>query len=361
MKHVLGNISRKALLIAGIVLGVALVSGIGLAAAAALHAPDANAAQSASAQPGSDLSAQNFRGHGHVVRVVSVSGNTLTVAAGPGKKGQQRALTVSSDTKIMKYGQPAKLSDIQAGEWIRVSGSDARHIQQIDILGFAAAGTIQKLNSSGFTLLASKRSGTGTVTVNISSSTKIQEAHLSISLSDLQVGEGVIVFGDKGGNGSLDAWLVRVHLVNGQVTAINSATITLERGLKGTEISVTTSAATKYYLAGQPVAASQLHVGDVVGVAGAVSNKTSVTASAIFIRQPRVAGRVTGISGNTITLQARGGVTWTVTVDSSTKYLKDGQPASLSDVQKGSLIEVVGVKSGDNAITASVVHIRTHK
>jgi hypothetical protein len=361
MKQLLGNISRKALLIGGVVLGVALVSGIGLAAAAALHAPNASAAQNVSAQTSSDLSAQNFRGHGHVVRVVSVSGNTLTVAAGPGKKVQQRTLMVNSDAKITKYGQPAKLSDLQPGEWIRVSGPDARHIQQIDILGFAAAGAIQTLNNSGFTLLARKPSGTGTVTVNVSSSTKIQEAQLSISLSDLQAGESVIVFGDKGSSGSLNALLVRVHLVRGQVTAIKGNTITLGRGLKGAEISVTTSAATKYYLAGQQVAASQLRVGDVVGVAGTISNKTSVTATAIFIRQPRVAGRVTSVSGNAITLQTRGGVTWTVTVDSSTKYLKDGQPASLSDVQKGSLIEVVGVRSGDNAITASIVHIHTHR
>lgn len=361
MKQLLGKVSRKVLLVGGIVLGVALVSGIGLAAAAALHAPNASAAQNASTQTSSALSAQNFRGHGHLVRVVSVSGNTLTVAAGIDKKGQQQTLTVNNDAKITKYGQPAKLSDLQAGEWIRVSGPDAQHIQQIDILGFAAAGTIQTLNSSGFTLLSKKHAGTGTVTINVSSSTKIREAQMSISLSDLQVGEGVAVFGDKGSNGSLNARLVQVHLVGGQVTAIKGSTITLGRGLKGKEISVTTSAATKYYLAGQQVAASQLQVGDVVGVAGAVANKTSVTASAIFIREPHVAGKVTSVSGSTITLQARSGVTWTVTVDSSTKYLKDGQPASLSDVQKGSLIEVAGVKSGDNALTASVVRIHTRK
>ena len=363
MKQLLGHVSRKVLLIGGIVLGVVLVSGVGLAAAAALHAPNANASasQNASAQTSSNLPAQHANGHSHLARVVSISGNTLIVAAGVDKKGQQKTLTITSATKITKYGQPAKLSDLQAGEWIRVTGADAQHIQQIDILGFGAAGTIQTLNNSGFTLLLKKHAGTGTVTVNVSSSTKIREAQISISLSDLQVGEGVAVFGDKGSNSALNARLVQVRLVGGQVTAIKGNTITLGRGLKGKEISVTTSAATKYYLAGQPVAASQLQIGDTVGVAGAVSSKASVTASAIFIREPHVAGQVTSVSGNTITLQTRGGVTWTVTVDSNTKYLKGGQPASLSDVQKGSLIAATGAKSGDNALTASVVRIRAHK
>lgn len=355
MRQFLSHLSRKTIVIGGLALGAVLLAGMGLAACSA------SAASATGAQPTSTPTAQTLGKGDHLVRVVSVSGNTLTVTSSVKKKGQQLALTVSSATKISEYGQAAKLSDIQPDEWVLVRGSDAQHIQQISILGFGARGTIQTLSAGGFTLLSSKHAGTGTVTITVSSSTRIQAADMQISLSDLQKGENVAVFGDKASAGALNARLVRVGLVGGQVTAINGSTITLSRGVKGAQISVTTSAATKYYLAGQPVPASQLHVDDMVGVAGAVANKTSVTASAIFIREPHVAGKVASVSGNTIMMQTKDGVTWTVTVDSSTKYLKDGQPASLTDVQVGSVIEVAGVKSGDNALTASIIHIRTHK
>lgn len=355
MKPFLRHPSRKRVVIGGLALGVALLTGMSLAACSASTAP------ATGAQPTSTPTAQTLGKRDHLVRVVSVSGDTLTVTTSADKKGQQLTLTVSSATKITEYGQPATLSDIQPDEWLQVRGADTGHIQQISILGFGASGRIQALNDGGFTLLNSKHSGTGTVTVNVSSSTKMQEGQVQISLRDLQPGENVAVFGDKASAGSLNARLVRVALAGGQVTAINGSTISLSRGIKGTQISVTTSAATKYYLAGQPVPASQLHVGDTVGVAGAVSNKASVAATAIFIREPHVAGKVTTASGNTITMQAKGGITWTVTVDSSTKYLKDGQPASLADVQVGSEIGVVGVQSGDHALTAAVIHIHARK
>jgi hypothetical protein len=355
MKHLLCHLSRKTLLIGGMALGVVLLSAMGLAACSA------SAAQGSSAQPTSTPTAQTFGRHEHLVRVVSVTGNTLTVATGLDKKSPQLTLTVSSTTKIMKYGQPATLSALQADEWIIVRGADAQHIQQINILGFGARGTIQTITTSGLTILSQKKAGTGTVAISVSGSTHIMEAGMQISLSDLQPGENIAAFGDKNSDGSLKALLVRVNLVSGQVTAISGNSITLSHGAKGTEISVTTSAATKYYLAGQQVSASQLQVNDTVAVAGPLANKTSVTATAIFIHEPTLAGKVTSVSGNTITMQTRDGVTWTVTVNSSTKYLKGGQPASLADVQTGSLIQVVGVKSGDNALTAAIVRIRAGK
>ena len=95
MRQFLSQLSRKTVVIGGIVLGVVLVTGVGLAGAAMLHAPSANAAQSPSASLALNASKRN-----HIVRVVSISGNTLTVTPSADKKGQQKTLTVSSDTKI---------------------------------------------------------------------------------------------------------------------------------------------------------------------------------------------------------------------------------------------------------------------
>ncbi len=357
MRQFLGKLSRKTIVIVGIVLGVVLLSGIGVAAAAALHTPSAQAAQSDDAQVNSALSATSASSHRRLVRVVSITGDQVTVTPSVGKNGQQKTLTISGSTKILKDGQPAKLSDIQANEWMIVRGADATHIRQINILGFGAQGTIQQLGTNSFTLLRSKQSGTGTVTINVSSSTIIQEGQIRVSLSNLQTGEQVVVFGNQASGGALNALLVHVSLVSGKVTAINGSSITLSHGAKGTEISVTTSASTKYYRAGQAVAASQLQVGDSIGVAGTVSNKTSVTATAIFIREPHVVGKVQSVSGDTITLKANNGATIVVTVNGSTKYLESGKAASLSDVHAGSVIEVVGAKTGDDAMTAFLIRI----
>ncbi|GEM_PF-2052373 len=363
MRQFLGRISRKTLMIGGIVLGVVLLTGIGLAAAAALHgSPQSANAQSAST-PASSAAAQKLGGHAHLVNVVSVdaSKNTITVVAADkaakGKEGkrQQRTLTVSSATKITKYGQPAAFKDIQPGEYLLVAGSDTQHIQRIAILGYGAAGTIQTISDGGLTI---KNAQGQTVNIAASNNTKILEGRMQITLADLQPGEVIAAFGEKNGDGSLNALLIHVHLVHGQVTAINGDTITLSQGLKGNEVTVTTSDATKYYLGGKQVSASTLQAGDTIGVAGVISDKTSVHAVAIFIQGPRVAGKVTTVNGNTITLQTKNGTTWTIAVNNDTQYLKDGQPAALSDVQVGSQIAVVGLKTGDNALTAIVVHIR---
>ncbi len=362
MRQFLGRFSRKALLIGSIVIGVVLLTGIGLAAAAALSAAHSGAPQTASAPTSSSTpTAQGSDKVNHLVRVVSVNGNTLTVATGADKKSQQKTLTTSASTKITKYGQPAQLSDLQPDEWIMVHGTDATHIQQIAILGFGAQGAIQSINGSTLTVLMAKKAGTGTVNVNVSSSTHIMEGGVQVSLSDLQANESILAFGNKNSDGSLNAMLIRVKLVSGQVGDISGNTITLTHGNKGAQISVTTSSATKYYVGGKQVPASTLQVNDTIGVAGPLANKTSVTATAIFIQEPKVAGKVTSVNGNTIMVQTKNGVTWTVTADSSTQYLKAGQPASLADVQQGSLVEIVGMKIGDNALTAVVVRIHAHK
>jgi hypothetical protein len=357
MWQFLSNLSRKALVISAIVLGVVVLTGIGLAAAAAIHPSSSAAAQSA--QAASAPLMQNSGRPAHLVQVTAINGSTLTVTAGvAAQKGRQVTLTISSATKITSYGQPATLADIQVGDYLLVAGKDAQHISRIAILGAGAAGTIQAINTGGLTLQTKKQ---GTITVAVSSSTKIVEGGVQISLSDLQPHETIAVFGAKQSDGSLSAKLIHVRLVRGQVTAINGSAITIMRGAKGATGTVTTSSATRYYVAGQEVPASTLQVGDQIGVAGPVSAKTSVTATAIFIRELKVRGRVTSVNGDTFTMLAKDGTTWTITVSSATKYLQDGQPAALSDVQRGSLVEVTGLKSGDDALTASIVRIHAPK
>ena len=365
MRQFLSRVSRKTLVIGGMALGVVLLTGVGLAAAAALHASAPSATQSASVQatgtPGKPGKPGDRTLH-HVVQVTAVSGNTITVvSAGPNVKQPGKdgiTLTVGSDTRITKNGQPAQLSDIQVGEYLLVQGSDAQHIKRIDILGFGARGTIQTLSANDLTI---QNTQSQTVKIAVGSSTHILEGSLPVSLSDLQVGEMIGVLGDRNSDGSINAFMIQVDLIHGQVASISGNTIELSAGNKGAQLTVTTSGSTKYYVADQPVPASTLQVGDQIDVAGPGSLKTGVTATAIFIRESMVAGKVIGVNGNTITIQTKDGTAWTITVNPSTRYVQGGQPASLSAVQVGSGIEAFGLQSGDHALTALVVHIAAPK
>jgi hypothetical protein len=362
MRQFFSRLSRKTLLIGGVVLGVVLLTGIGLAAAAALHSssPASGAAASTSTTSSTGMKGSVING---LVQVTSINGASLTVVEGAkdltkNKQTKPVTLTVSSTTKITSYGQQAQLSAIQVDEYVMVRGSDAQHIQQIDILGFGARGTIVAFSDGGLTIHNIQGQE---VSFSVGGSTHIQEGDTSVSLTDLQAGETVDVFSQKNSDGSLNAMLVRVDLVHGQVASISGSTISLTSGNKGAQVTVTTTSATKYYIAGQQVAASQLQQNDQIDVAGPGSEKSGVTAAAIFIQEPKVSGKVTGITGSTITIQTKNGATWTVTVSSETKYLQAGQPAQLSDIQKGSMIEASGPQSGDNALTALIIHIAAPK
>lgn len=362
MLQFLSRMSRKTLMVGGIVLGIVLLTGVGLAAAAALHASAPNTANSPSVsptgQPGNPITK-----HLHLVQVTAVNGNNITVVpvsetAKQHTKNQPVTLTISSSTKITKYGQQAQASAIQVDQFLVVRATDAQHVQAIAILGYGVHGNIQKNSNNTLTLQTEQNK---TVNVHVSSSTRILEGGVQVSVSDLQANQTIAAFGDRNNDGSLNAMLIHVDLIHGQVASINGNTIILTSGNKGAQTTVTTTAATKYYVAGQPVPASTLQQGDTVGVAGPGSQKSGVTATAIFIHAPAVRGTVTNVNGDTITVKDKNGTTWTITVNSDTKYFQGMQPASLSAVQVNSRIAAVGLKSGDNALTAIVVHIAAPK
>lgn len=68
-----------------------------------------------------------------------------------------------------------------------------------------------------------------------------------------------------------------------------------------------------------------------------------------------VAGQVTAIDGNTITLQSFRGETATIKATSSTKVRKEGADAKLSDLKVGDRVMVEGEQGKDGVWTATVV------
>jgi hypothetical protein len=68
-----------------------------------------------------------------------------------------------------------------------------------------------------------------------------------------------------------------------------------------------------------------------------------------------VGGEIKSISGDTISLTTRDGGTATVKTSSDTRFMRDGQPAKLSDFKVGDRVMVRGESTGENAWKAEMV------
>ncbi len=76
-------------------------------------------------------------------------------------------------------------------------------------------------------------------------------------------------------------------------------------------------------------------------------------------RHPGVAGTVTAIGANTLTIKTQDGQSAQVALNGKTQYRKDREPAKLSDLKVGDMVFVRGERSGDNSWQAEMVGVRT--
>ena len=74
-------------------------------------------------------------------------------------------------------------------------------------------------------------------------------------------------------------------------------------------------------------------------------------------RGPGVAGTITAINGNTITVKTMDGNTAQVTVTDKTRYRKERQDAALTDLKVGDNIFVRGEKSSEGVVQAEMVAV----
>lgn len=151
-------------------------------------------------------------------------------------------------------------------------------------------------------------------------------------------------------------------MAGGTITQISGSTLTL-RTEAGTE-TVDTTSATQYTRERQTIALSDLKVGDVVHViptAGAARPATpgtgTVTASRIVVVEPVLAGRVTAVDGDTVSLVGRDGRELTVTLTGATKYFNGAANADRSAVTVGSRIMAMGSQDSLTHLTAGVVTV----
>ena len=72
-----------------------------------------------------------------------------------------------------------------------------------------------------------------------------------------------------------------------------------------------------------------------------------------------VAGTITAIEGNQLSLKTTEGKTVTVNLSGDTQYRKDRQPAALADFKVGDTVTVAGAPAGENAWNARFVTTRS--
>jgi len=160
-------------------------------------------------------------------------------------------------------------------------------------------------------------------------------------------------FGDRGfGRGGFGHGFGQIT-----ITSIDGSSLAL-RTVDGWTRTITVTDATTITKGGADIELSALAVGDRIVFRQTQNADGTFTINAIEVVVPRVAGTVTAVSGNTVTIQGRDGLTWTITLTDSTTYRLGSGAGSRSDLTVGDEILVAGAQGTGNALTATTVVIR---
>jgi hypothetical protein len=145
------------------------------------------------------------------------------------------------------------------------------------------------------------------------------------------------------------------NFAGGVVTAVTDSSITV-KDMSGSSTTYAITSTTTFSEGPTTIAASQLAVGQRVGIQ--LSSSSSTTATSIDVQLPVLFGTVTAVSGDTITISDPEGFSRTIVTDSSTTYTKSGDSSTLDEVTVGSVISAEGVVDANlTSLDASSVTI----
>ena len=196
-----------------------------------------------------------------------------------------------------------------------------------------------------------------TRTITVTGTTKLTKGGATIALVDLKSGDRIRFRQTRNTDGTFTIQAIEVVLpkVAGTVTSVSADGFTLKtRG--NVSWTITVNGSTTYMLGGATGSKADVTVGTVVGVTGTQSTDTSLTATAVRIEVPRVFGKVTAKTADTITVERLGGGTATIHVGGGTTYRLPGKAtASLSDIAIGAIIGAEGRQRADGSLDATVV------
>jgi hypothetical protein len=142
----------------------------------------------------------------------------------------------------------------------------------------------------------------------------------------------------------------------GVVTALGTNSITV-KDRHGDTTTYTTSSTTTYFEGKTAVTVSDLAVNEEVGLK--LTSTSPQTVTSVEIRLDHVAGTVTAVAGNTITISGHHGDTSNVLVSSTTAFTSDGAASTLAAVVVGAVICASGLPDTTvGTLDASTVSIQ---
>jgi hypothetical protein len=150
-------------------------------------------------------------------------------------------------------------------------------------------------------------------------------------------------------NGARCAWGA-----GGVVSAVSSSSITVtDRSGTATTFAITATTTVTKDRASASI--SDLVVGDQVRIIPTAAGST--TAQSIDIEQPSVMGKVTAVSGDTISVAGPNGTSETVVASGSTTYTKSSASATLADVTVGASIFAQGTFASGSTTTLDATSV----
>ena len=138
------------------------------------------------------------------------------------------------------------------------------------------------------------------------------------------------------------------------IRSISGSDITLNTE-DGWSRTITVTSATKITRGGATIGVTDLAAGDKVRFSEQKAADGSYTITAIEVVLPTIAGQVTGINGDTITVTQPGGTTATIHVGTGTTYQVDGATGSLSGIKVGSFVVAEGTQRADGSLDAAAI------
>ena len=164
------------------------------------------------------------------------------------------------------------------------------------------------------------------------------------------------LFGPSGGfGGGPDGGVGGIGFGDITITAIDGSNLSLKTA-DGWTRTIAVTGATTITKAEKSIGVGDLAVGDHIRFAQQRDSNGTYTVTRIVVVLPTVAGQVSAVSGDTITVTQRGGTKATIHVDSSTTYQVNGTSGSLKDVKVGSVVIAEGTQRSDGSLDAAIVH-----
>lgn len=139
------------------------------------------------------------------------------------------------------------------------------------------------------------------------------------------------------------------------VSSVNSQSLTAKRA-DGSTVTILTTSSTIYLQGCKTISRSAITANQQIYVLGSHTSNGQITAKVIGIVLPMAHGKVTNVSGNTITVQNAKG-TQTIHVSASTTIEQGGQQVNLSAVKTGEQVIAEGTLNSDGSLNAQMVQV----